>query len=136
MTVRCRYDEAVTAAAQGDVQLALQLFQAATAVAVEQQDKQLETMAATAVGLLMTGNSQDLQQEEEGWTFLQRSVLQAAQTPMIAWTLLHTNCVSLLLLWHFYWEACISQQCTSTSLLSCLTPEECPTVTGSQATVV
>ena len=76
MTVRCRYDEAVTAAAQGDVQLALQLFQAATAVAVEQQDKQLETMAATAVGLLMTGHSQDLQQEEEGWTFLQRSVLQ------------------------------------------------------------
>lgn len=76
MIVRCRYDEAVTAAAQGDVQLALQLFQAATVVAVEQQDKQLETMAATAVGLLMTGNSQDLQQEEEGWTFLQRSVLQ------------------------------------------------------------
>lgn len=76
MIVRCRYDEAVTAAAQGDVRLALQLFRAATAVAVEQQDKQLETMAATAVGLLMTGNSQDLQQEEEGWTFLQRSVLQ------------------------------------------------------------
>ncbi|KAL0031777.1 hypothetical protein WJX79_006804 [Trebouxia sp. C0005] len=69
-----RYDEAVTAAAQGDVRLALQLFRAATAVAVEQQDKQLETMAATAVGLLMTGNSQDLQQEEEGWTFLQRAM--------------------------------------------------------------
>ena len=75
MVVRCRYDEAVTAAAQGDVHLALQLFQAATAVAVEQQDKQLETMAATAVGRLMTGNSQDLPQDEQGWTFLQRSVL-------------------------------------------------------------
>ncbi len=68
----CRYDEAVTAAAQGKVEVALKLFQAATAVAVEQQDKQLETMAATAVGLLMTGNSQDLEQQEEGWHFLQR----------------------------------------------------------------
>ena len=71
----CRYDEAVTAAAQGKVKLALLLFQAATAVAVEQQDKQLETMAATAVGLLMTASTQDLKDQEEGWLFLQRSAL-------------------------------------------------------------
>ena len=62
----------MTAAAQGNVEEALKLFRAATDVAQEQQDKQLETMAATAVGLLLTGSGQALQQQEEGWQFLQR----------------------------------------------------------------
>ena len=70
--VRVRYDEAVLAAAQGEVHLALSLFQDASAIAAEQQDKQLETMAATAVGLLMCSTSHDPEEQQQGWHTLQR----------------------------------------------------------------
>lgn len=60
------------AAAQGNTELALQQFQDATEVAQQQQDKQLETMAATAVGLLMTGPGQNSEQQEVGWKTLQQ----------------------------------------------------------------
>lgn len=68
----CRYDEGVLAAAQGQSQQALRLFQEACVIAAEQQDKQLETMAATAVGLLLSSSSQQPQQQQEGWSALQR----------------------------------------------------------------
>ena len=71
-TVWLRYDEAVIAAAQGNAQLALQQFQEATVVAQQQQDKQLETMAATAVGLLLTSPDQGIEQQEVGWKVLQQ----------------------------------------------------------------
>lgn len=68
----CRYDEAVITAAQGKADLALQHFMEATSVAQQQQDKQLETMAATAVGLLLSSPSQSMEKQEEGWKVLQR----------------------------------------------------------------
>ena len=67
-----RYDEAIMAAAQGNTELALQQFQDATEVAQQQQDKQLETMAATAVGLLLTSPGQNREQQEVGWKVLQQ----------------------------------------------------------------
>lgn len=71
--VMCRrYDEAVIAAAHGNAALALQQFQQAVVVAQQQQDRQLETMAVTAVGLLQTSPGQSIEQQEEGWKVLQR----------------------------------------------------------------
>lgn len=72
VTLWHRYDEAIMAAAQGNTELALQQFQDATEVAQQQQDKQLETMAATAVGLLLTSAGQNAQQQEVGWKVLQQ----------------------------------------------------------------
>ena len=66
-----RYDEAIMAAAQGNAELALRQFQEATEIARQQQDRQLETMAATAVGLLLTSASQATEQQELGWKVLQ-----------------------------------------------------------------
>ena len=71
VVVSHRYDEAIMAAAQGDADLALQQFQEATEIARQQQDRQLETMAATAVGLLLTGASQGIEEQELGWKVLQ-----------------------------------------------------------------
>ena len=68
----CRYDEAVIAAAQGNTALALEQFQEATTVAQQQQDKQLETMAASAMGLVLTSTGMSIEQQEEGWKYLQR----------------------------------------------------------------
>ena len=59
------------AAAQGNAELALQQFQEATQIARQQQDRQLETMAATAVGLLLTSACQATEQQELGWKALQ-----------------------------------------------------------------
>ena len=69
--VSCRYDEAIMAAARGNAELALRQFQEATEIARQQQDRQLETMAATAVGLLLTSPGQGIEQQEVGWKVLQ-----------------------------------------------------------------
>ena len=67
-----RYDEAVIAAAHGNAELALKQFLEATVVAKQQQDRQLETMAVTAVGLLQTSPGQSIEQQELGWKVLQQ----------------------------------------------------------------
>lgn len=59
------------AAARGNAELALRQFQEATEIARHQQDRQLETMAATAVGLLLTSPGQGTEQQELGWKVLQ-----------------------------------------------------------------
>lgn len=69
--VSYRYDEAIMAAAQGNADLALEQFYEATEIAREQKDRQLETMAATAVGLLLTSASQGTEKQELGWKVLQ-----------------------------------------------------------------
>lgn len=69
----CRYDEALTQAAEGNMQTARQHFEAASVVAEEQQDRQLETMACTALGLLLTSRHfPDKKDQQTGWQYLQR----------------------------------------------------------------
>ncbi|KAL3139910.1 hypothetical protein ABBQ38_004202 [Trebouxia sp. C0009 RCD-2024] len=69
-----RYDEAVIAAAHGNAELALKQFEEAAVVAQQQQDRQLETMAVTAVGLLQTSPGQSVEQQEKGWKVLQQGM--------------------------------------------------------------
>ena len=60
------------AAARNERQLALKLFEESCAVAAEQQDKQLETMAVTAVGLLLICSKHKVAEQRRGWQTLQR----------------------------------------------------------------
>ena len=55
------------------MQTARQHFEAASVVAEEQQDRQLETMACTALGLLLTSRHfPDKKDQQTGWQYLQR----------------------------------------------------------------
>ena len=55
------------------MQKARQHFEAASVVSEEQQDRQLETMACTALGLLLTSRHfPDVEDQQKGWQYLQR----------------------------------------------------------------
>lgn len=76
------------------MQAAQRHFEEASVVAVEQQDRQLETMACTALGLLLTSSHfPDLQDQQMGWKRLQRYHTKACLTVhAVPATIVHQDC--------------------------------------------